>query len=1031
MINKKDIFFVWITIALYIFSYKAVYAQFDNYPDLEWYTIETTHFTVSYHKGIERTAQTVAKIAEEVYGPITSLYNFPLPDKVHFLVNDVSDIANGATDFYGNRIEIFASAMDFELRGTHNWLRNVITHEFTHMVQLQAGMKFAKRMPAIYLQWLNYEKERRPDVLYGYPNVIVSYPISGIGVPAWFAEGVAQYQRQQMGYDYWDSHRDMILRSYILDNNMLSWNEMGQFSSITSLKAESIYNSGFGLTRYISEKYGENKLREITENLGDLDNFSVDKAIKRAINKDGKELYEEWIAHLKTDYAEKIKDVKSTETPEEIMENTGFANYYPKFSPDGKKVAYLSNQTFDYARTSLFIYDLTTKKTDLVAAPVSSNFSWSPDGKKIVFAERTFPPTIDGISIFDIYEYTLSDNSIVKLTEDLRAYSPAYSKNGEKLCFVVNKGGSLNIYTSDKDGKNKKALTNFSKGEQVYNPEFSADGNKVFFEFSFKDSRDIAVLDIETNNVELLFNDQNVDERNPVISEDGKKLYFCNDKTGIYNVYSYNFETKEIKQVTNVKGGAFMPSVNKGNLTYSTYKSTGYKIALYNNFAEKNISDFGGYKKPERLIQQTTSNNESHDWHSLKNYNDTTIKLLKPKPYNSLFTQLSVFPVLRYDDYSKSRKVIDAIKPGIYIYSDEIMSRFSIFGGLSVNHKLERDIFFQFTYNNGVPFNEKFFARKLGFAPKFDLALYNVYRKSEGQVIAGVDSLNVGVNYDLLAIDFGMAFKIINTNHELKFTYNFSKYAAQIDGFLIPSSGINIRGSSEDYFKANALTFDYNYDVAYANRNMDINPIGRRVRIQYQFESSKINPEYTVDENNNLISVYKKNKLHKLDVNWLESAGLFGNNHSLALKLRAATIFGPEVEDFYHFYASGLPGMKGYPFYALGGGRLFTANLTYRFPLIKHIDRRISPFYLDKLYFSIYGDWGNAWDEKSVKLNDFKKDIGAELRLQMFSSYVFPTSLFFNASYGFDSFTKTFQGKNVTYGKEVRYYFGMLFGFDI
>ncbi len=105
------------------------------------------------------------------------------------------------------------------------------------MVQIQASMKFSKNMPAIYLQWINYENERRPDVLYGYPNVIVSYPISGVGVPAWFAEGTAQYQRQQMGYDYWDANRDMILRSYVLDDNMLTWNEMGQFSSIHYFKS--------------------------------------------------------------------------------------------------------------------------------------------------------------------------------------------------------------------------------------------------------------------------------------------------------------------------------------------------------------------------------------------------------------------------------------------------------------------------------------------------------------------------------------------------------------------------------------------------------------------------------------------------------------------------------------------------------------------------------------------------------------------------------------------------------------------------
>ena len=75
----------------------------------------------------------------------------------------------------------------------------------------------------------------------------------------------------------------MILRMYVEGNNMLTWNEMGQFSSITTLKAESIYNSGFALTRYIAKNYGEDKLREISENLGDLTNFSMETAVERSL----------------------------------------------------------------------------------------------------------------------------------------------------------------------------------------------------------------------------------------------------------------------------------------------------------------------------------------------------------------------------------------------------------------------------------------------------------------------------------------------------------------------------------------------------------------------------------------------------------------------------------------------------------------------------------------------------------------------------------------------------------------------------
>ena len=114
------------------------------HPELEWKTIETGHFFVHFHEGAERTAKTVAKIAEEVYEPVTSLYNHQPDQKVSFIIRDHDDISNGAAYFYENKIELYAPSMDYELRGTHNWLRNVVTHEFTHIVQIQTTMKFGR-----------------------------------------------------------------------------------------------------------------------------------------------------------------------------------------------------------------------------------------------------------------------------------------------------------------------------------------------------------------------------------------------------------------------------------------------------------------------------------------------------------------------------------------------------------------------------------------------------------------------------------------------------------------------------------------------------------------------------------------------------------------------------------------------------------------------------------------------------------------------------------------------------------------------
>jgi hypothetical protein len=223
----------------------------------------------------------------------------------------------------------------------------------------------------------------------------------------------------------------------------------------------------------------------------------------------------------------------------------------------------------------------------------------------------------------------------------------------------------------------------------------------------------------------------------------------------------------------------------------------------------------------------------------------------------------------------------------------------------------------------------------------------------------------------------------------------------------------------------------YDYEEYYPTKNTDINPIGRKVEVLYNHEMSQINPSLVVNDDGTVSTDFENRNLDKLYGSWTESFGLFSNMHTLSFKLTGATIFGPPVEDFYNFYVSGLPGMKGYPFYSLGGGRMASINMTYRFPIFSKIDTRISPLYLDKLYFSIYGDIGNAWNGSEVTLDDFKKDIGAQLRLQAVSFYVFPTSIFFDAAYGFDKFTRLYQNAPSTYGQEWNFYFGVLFGFDL
>ncbi|MEW5843751.1 MAG: biopolymer transporter Tol [Bacteroidota bacterium] len=1015
---------------LFLFLPIIISAQFDEYhPDYEWLTIKGKHVFVHYHPEAERTARTVLKIAEEVWGPITSLYDYE-PDPVHFVIKDIDDYSNGATYFFDNKIEIWASALDYDLRGAHNWLRNVISHEFTHMVQIQSAMKLGRSIPAIYLQFLNYEDKRRPDILYGFPNFIGSYPIATINVPAWFAEGTAQYMRKDFDYDNWDTHRDMILRCYALDNKMLTWNQMGVFDK-TSLGNESVYNSGFALTRYISQKYGEEKLKEISYKLGKLTNFTIDAAFKDVLGEDGNQIFDEWSSFLKADYKKRIKDVLDNRVEGKIISGEGFGNFYPTFSADGKKILFISNKDNDYFMFSgIFELNLETNKERQLVSSVRSSVSYLPGQNKILYAKlsQDNPKMAD---IHDLYIYDIDKDKEQRITFGLRANNPSISKDGSKIVFLFQKDGSTNIGTVNADGKEFKRLTFFNNGEQVFNPKFSPDGKYVVFGFSISNSREVAKVDTSGSGFDLLIKNGS-DNRDPVFDAEGNLIY-CSDQTGISNIYRYNFATKESKQLTNVVGGAYMPSVDQnGNIVYAGYNSSGFKIFYIDQSEQSKVDPTKKYvwtKNPPLGEDKLKGDLAKFNLNALRNYNDFDVPDYKAEKYTGAFSRLTIVPFIRYDNYNTSNSGLDKIKPGIYFTSSDMLNRYSIFGGGAINKRLERDLFLSFDYRDKLPL-----LFSLGLKPEMGLELYSISRKTNTPLIFDpldpTQNTNTDVTYNLFEVDFIARHKIINDANKLEMRFIYSSYTATLGSFIFPNTAILYPTTDDTYLIGRDFQVKYNHEGIKPTTDSDINPVGRKVEVKYDYESNRYNPDgnYEVSDGY-LVPVYQNFDFSRLEVNWKEYIQVFKDN-TLNFQLRVAGILGKTVPDFFDFYLGGLIGMKSYPFYSVSGNKLGWLNVTYRFPLFKDIDTRIGQIYLDKVYFSVYGDLGNAWNGNMPSISNFKKGVGAEVRIKMNSFYLFPTSVFFNAAYSFDKFSRKILGETVTYGKEWNFYGGILFDFS-
>lgn len=627
-------------------AHAQVLPQFYDYPQnhLPWFTVRSEHFLVHYQPGAERAAAVVSRIAEEVYGPITELYGHEPDSPVSIVLKDREDYANGAAYFFDNKIDIWLPALDTPLRGTHDWLRNVISHEFTHIVQIQSMMTRSRRVPAVYLQWLAYENVRRPDVLYGFPRGIATVPFASIAVPAWFAEGTAQFQRFGLGYDRWDTHRDMLLRTRMLDGTHLDFVRMGTFTSKTSIERETVYNQGYAFSIYLADRFGERVLADISHAAADSGVTDFSNVIRTATGVPGAQVFEDFVRDTREGYERAIRGVSFT--PTRLLEPEGFINLNPELTPDGRSLAWLGNGDRDYARTQLLLApleslltpepaaerdSLSADRSGSPAAPVFSAktprtaakallslpagspsphqdhlqahgllkeplidyiggpFSFSPDGGRIVFS-KSRRPNARGELYRDLWVFDRQSGDEHRLTRDQRLSDPAWHPTRPIVAAIRQDGGTQNLVlvhgvpsdsVPDVDSIRIVPLTQFENGEVLFSPRWSPDGSRLYAATAMDHGRRIVEFDPGDGTMRELLGSPGTDHRDPWPSPDGRWLYYAADPEGWFAIYRLELQTGATELVVRVPGGAFMPVAGEEGVFFAEYRSDGYKIAFH------------------------------------------------------------------------------------------------------------------------------------------------------------------------------------------------------------------------------------------------------------------------------------------------------------------------------------------------------------------------------------------------------------------------------------------------------------------
>ncbi|WP_103069117.1 S41 family peptidase [Aquimarina sediminis] len=159
-----------------------------------------------------------------------------------------------------------------------------------------------------------------------------------------------------------------------------------------------------------------------------------------------------------------------------LTRTSGIAERYPSWSPNGRYIAYWSDQTGEY---ELMVRDLKTNTEKQIAYQGPGfryELFWSPDSKKLVFVDQEMR-----IKLADISENTISqiDQEIQLFEGSLRGFSVSWSNDSKYITYAnSHENGNQHIIIYDIEKKKKNTITSAFYNDA--SPVFSADNEYIY-----------------------------------------------------------------------------------------------------------------------------------------------------------------------------------------------------------------------------------------------------------------------------------------------------------------------------------------------------------------------------------------------------------------------------------------------------------------------------------------------------------------------------------------------------------------------
>lgn len=565
-------------------------------PWLDWHSTETEHFVFHYPTEYRDWTLALARRIEGVRGQVQRLVGFSPGQRVHVVVDDPANDANGYafTPLDAPTIVLWPTPPDprEEVGHARVWQELLVTHEYAHVAQLTRP-----------------SRNRFKRLLWGLAPV----PLGPIATkaPRWVLEGYATYVEGRVTGSGRPNNawRAAMLRQFALEGRLPSYGQLSAGSGGWETGSFA-YLAGSAYLEWLARREGDSSLVALWRRMTAVTDRSFDQAFAGVYGGSPAELYGRFSAELTADALALERAMHRDSTSEGILvqrlvRNTGD----PAVSPDGRYVALTVRRTD--APSQLTIWR-TADEPDTAAArrreaqlkrdpedvpdraflpppkkPVITLVStdgapyesprWFSDDTHLLVSRVT--PSADGTLRPDLYVWNAEDGDLRRLTRGAALRDADPSPDGSWAAAIRCDHGWCDLVRVDLASGAVRVLRPGGVDRNYYRPRVSRITSEIVVAEQSNDRWRIARVSPDDGTQRYVDPDDGVSRYDATFARDGRTIIATSEAGGIANLEQLDSAAAVPRRLTAVTGAAVGPDVAPdGSIWFLSLQGQGYDL---------------------------------------------------------------------------------------------------------------------------------------------------------------------------------------------------------------------------------------------------------------------------------------------------------------------------------------------------------------------------------------------------------------------------------------------------------------------